>query len=148
VTSTIPRQAEIRGPSPGNIDECQRAWNDIYCLDAAVSGGFGSPVADTTSRPQCSLASGLGAGGDLHSFSWLFRGSCRWRNCHGGFQWVPSYNVSFSWLIDGLSLTFALLISGIGALIILYSGGYLKGHGSLDGSSPSCCCSWARCSAW
>ena len=45
----------------------------------------------------------------------------------GGFAWVPSYNVSFSWLIDGLSLTFALLISGIGALIILYSGGYLKG---------------------
>ncbi|WP_375588932.1 putative monovalent cation/H+ antiporter subunit A [Hoeflea alexandrii] len=49
----------------------------------------------------------------------------------GGFQWVPSYNVSFSWLIDGLSLTFALLISGIGALIILYSGGYLKGHEQL-----------------
>ena len=49
----------------------------------------------------------------------------------GGFAWVPSYNVSFSWLIDGLSLTFALLISGIGALIILYSGGYLKGHDQL-----------------
>ncbi|WP_299870645.1 putative monovalent cation/H+ antiporter subunit A [uncultured Hoeflea sp.] len=46
----------------------------------------------------------------------------------GGFAWVPSYNVSFSWLIDGLSLTFVLLISGIGALIMLYSGGYLKGH--------------------
>lgn len=46
----------------------------------------------------------------------------------GGFQWVPSFNVSFSWLIDGLSLVFVLLISGIGALIMLYSGGYLKGH--------------------
>ncbi len=46
----------------------------------------------------------------------------------GGFAWVPSYNVSFSWLIDGLSLTFALLITGIGTLIVLYSGGYLKGH--------------------
>ncbi|MDI7861297.1 putative monovalent cation/H+ antiporter subunit A [Rhizobiaceae bacterium n13] len=46
----------------------------------------------------------------------------------GGFAWVPSYNVSFSWLIDGLSLTFALLITGIGLLIVLYSGGYLKGH--------------------
>ncbi|MDF1607310.1 putative monovalent cation/H+ antiporter subunit A [Hoeflea sp. YIM 152468] len=49
----------------------------------------------------------------------------------GGFKWVPSYNVSFSWLIDGLSLTFVLLISGIGALIMLYSGGYLKGHDQL-----------------
>jgi len=46
----------------------------------------------------------------------------------GGYIWVPSFNVSFSWLIDGLSLTFILLISGIGALIVLYSGGYLKGH--------------------
>ncbi|MCZ4089928.1 putative monovalent cation/H+ antiporter subunit A [Sinorhizobium psoraleae] len=46
----------------------------------------------------------------------------------GGYAWIPSFNVSFSWLIDGLSLTFALLISGIGTLIVLYSGGYLKGH--------------------
>ncbi len=46
----------------------------------------------------------------------------------GGYAWIPSFNVSFSWLIDGLSLTFVLLISGIGALIVLYSGGYLKGH--------------------
>ena len=49
----------------------------------------------------------------------------------GGFRWVPSFNVSFSWLIDGLSLTFVLLISGIGALIMLYSGGYLKGDARL-----------------
>ena len=49
----------------------------------------------------------------------------------GGFQWVPSYNVSFSWFIDGLSLTFALLISGIGTLIVFYTGGYLKGHPQL-----------------
>jgi multicomponent Na+:H+ antiporter subunit A len=46
----------------------------------------------------------------------------------GGYIWVPSYNVSFSWLIDGLSLAFLLLISGIGTLIVLYAGGYLKGH--------------------
>lgn len=49
----------------------------------------------------------------------------------GGYVWVPSFNVSYSWLIDGLSLTFVLLISGIGALIVLYSGGYLKGHPQL-----------------
>ncbi|MEZ2128988.1 MULTISPECIES: putative monovalent cation/H+ antiporter subunit A [unclassified Sinorhizobium] len=46
----------------------------------------------------------------------------------GGYFWVPSYNLSFSWFLDGLSLTFALLITGIGTLIVLYSGGYLKGH--------------------
>ncbi|MFN6987327.1 MAG: hypothetical protein ACK4OI_21110, partial [Rhizobium oryzihabitans] len=34
----------------------------------------------------------------------------------GGYAWVPSFNLSFSWFIDGLSLTFALLITGIGLL--------------------------------
>lgn len=46
----------------------------------------------------------------------------------GGYAWVPSINLSFSWFLDGLSLTFALLITGIGALIVLYAGGYMKGH--------------------
>jgi multicomponent Na+:H+ antiporter subunit A len=42
--------------------------------------------------------------------------------------WIPSLGVNFSFFIDGLSLTFALLITGIGTFIILYAGGYLKGH--------------------
>ncbi len=46
----------------------------------------------------------------------------------GGVSWIPSFNVNFSWLIDGLSLVFALLITGIGTFIILYAGGYMKGH--------------------
>ncbi len=46
----------------------------------------------------------------------------------GGYAWVPSFNLSFSWFIDGLSLTFALLITGIGMLVVLYAGGYMKGH--------------------
>lgn len=46
----------------------------------------------------------------------------------GGYDWVPGLGVRFSWFLDGLSLTFALLITGIGTLIVLYAGGYLKGH--------------------
>ena len=46
----------------------------------------------------------------------------------GGFSWIPSLGVDFAWRLDGLSLTFSLLITGIGTLIVLYSGGYLKGH--------------------
>jgi multicomponent Na+:H+ antiporter subunit A len=46
----------------------------------------------------------------------------------GAVAWAPSIGVDFSWYIDGLSLTFALLISGIGTLIVMFSGGYLKGH--------------------
>jgi multicomponent Na+:H+ antiporter subunit A len=46
----------------------------------------------------------------------------------GGFDWVPGLDLRFSWYLDGLSVTFALLITGIGLLIVLYSGGYMKGH--------------------
>jgi multicomponent Na+:H+ antiporter subunit A len=49
----------------------------------------------------------------------------------GGYAWVPSLNLNFSWLLDGLSVTFALLISGLGALVVLYTGGYLRHHPDL-----------------
>lgn len=43
------------------------------------------------------------------------------------WSWVPSLGLPLSFYLDGLSLTFALLISGIGALVIVYAGGYLAG---------------------
>ena len=48
-----------------------------------------------------------------------------------GVAWVPSLGISLTFLLDGLSLLFALLISGIGALIVVYAGGYLAGHPQL-----------------
>jgi len=44
------------------------------------------------------------------------------------YDWVPSLGIRLSILLDGLSLTFALLISGIGALVTLYSTRYLGNH--------------------
>lgn len=48
------------------------------------------------------------------------------------YPWVPSLKVNFSFYLDGLSLLFALLISGIGALVTLYAGGYLANHPQLN----------------
>jgi multicomponent Na+:H+ antiporter subunit A len=42
--------------------------------------------------------------------------------------WVPSYGLTLGFFVDGLSLVFAMTISGIGTLIILYAGAYLSGH--------------------
>ncbi|KGR78142.1 Na+/H+ antiporter subunit A [Ureibacillus manganicus] len=41
-------------------------------------------------------------------------------------SWIPSLGISFVSYIDGLSLLFSLLISGIGALVVLYSIFYLN----------------------
>ena len=45
--------------------------------------------------------------------------------------WVPGTGMNLSFYVDGLSLMFALLISGIGTFIVLYAGAYLKGHPDL-----------------
>ncbi|MDX5348611.1 MAG: putative monovalent cation/H+ antiporter subunit A [Hymenobacteraceae bacterium] len=42
------------------------------------------------------------------------------------YSWVPQLNINFYFVLDGLSLLFALLISGFGFLIILYAGYYMK----------------------
>lgn len=39
--------------------------------------------------------------------------------------WVPSLGIGFSLRLDGLSLLFALLITGIGAAVAIYASGYL-----------------------
>lgn len=43
-------------------------------------------------------------------------------------DWIPSLDIRFAFLIDGLGLVFALAITGIGTFIVLYSGTYLGGH--------------------
>ena len=42
--------------------------------------------------------------------------------------WVPSLGLSLNLRLDGLGLVMALLISGIGALVVIYGGAYLHGH--------------------
>ncbi|RUO35570.1 Na(+)/H(+) antiporter subunit A [Aliidiomarina shirensis] len=44
------------------------------------------------------------------------------------YQWIPGLDISLTMVLDGLSLMFALLICGIGTLIVLYAGAYLKGN--------------------
>jgi len=46
-------------------------------------------------------------------------------------EWVPSLGLALSFRLDGLSLLFSLLITGIGAIVLIYGGGYLRGHDRL-----------------
>ncbi len=48
------------------------------------------------------------------------------------YEWVPSAGINLSFHLDGLSLLFTLLITGIGSLVFLYTSAYLKGHEYLD----------------
>ncbi|MCG8341617.1 MAG: putative monovalent cation/H+ antiporter subunit A [Chlorobiales bacterium] len=42
--------------------------------------------------------------------------------------WVPSLGINFSFLLDGLSLSFVLIITLIGAAVFLYAGAYMKAY--------------------
>jgi len=51
---------------------------------------------------------------------------------HGAvsFPWIRSLGVSLSFYVDGLSLLVGFLASGVGVLILTYSGGYMHGEPS------------------
>ncbi|WP_373894202.1 Na+/H+ antiporter subunit A [Virgibacillus natechei] len=47
-------------------------------------------------------------------------------------HWIPTFGVNFTTYLDGLSLIFALLITGVGALVVHYSIYYLSSKESLN----------------
>lgn len=48
------------------------------------------------------------------------------------YNWIPSMGINLDFKLDGLSMLFSLMITGIGSLIFLYASKYLKGHIYLD----------------
>jgi len=48
------------------------------------------------------------------------------------YSWIPSLGIDLNFYLDGLSLLFSFLITGIGTLVYLYASVYLKGHHYLD----------------
>jgi multicomponent Na+:H+ antiporter subunit A len=53
------------------------------------------------------------------------------RAATAAYRWVPSLGVDLAFHLDGLGLVFALLISGVGVIVVAYAGGYLAGHPQL-----------------
>lgn len=49
----------------------------------------------------------------------------------GSVEWIPSFHIHFTTYLDGLSMIFALLITGVGSLVVLYSIFYLSKKESL-----------------
>jgi len=42
--------------------------------------------------------------------------------------WIPSLGINLAFLLDGLSLLFALMITGMGIIIIIFTAGYMEDH--------------------
>ncbi len=47
---------------------------------------------------------------------------------HSLINWIPQLGINIEFVLDGLSMVFALLVSGIGALVFLYASAYMKSY--------------------
>ncbi len=47
---------------------------------------------------------------------------------YAAIEWIPQLGLNFEFILDGLSMVFALLVTGIGALVFLYSTAYMKSY--------------------
>ncbi|KMY48774.1 Na+/H+ antiporter subunit A [Peribacillus loiseleuriae] len=50
------------------------------------------------------------------------------KTIHNTVPWIPSAGINYTTYLDGLGLIFGLLITGVGALVILYSIYYMSKH--------------------
>jgi multicomponent Na+:H+ antiporter subunit A len=57
------------------------------------------------------------AAGDIPEWSWV---------------WIEGLNIELAFRLDGLAMTFALMVTGIGAIIFLYTAVYFQGHEKLN----------------
>ena len=99
-------------------------------VTAVLSGFVAALVAPLVARRARSYAGWLIAllpFGIMLYFASLIPAVAAGQTPRASYAWVPALGVNFSFFVDGLSLLFALLISGIGALIMIYAGGYLAG---------------------
>ena len=99
----------------------------VAALLATFGLAFASPL---THRLTGRWANWLLAAAPAAWFAWLLtllptsRDGDAWTTT---FDWVPALDIRASFYIDGLSLLMALIVTGVGALIMVYSGAYL-GH--------------------
>jgi multicomponent K+:H+ antiporter subunit A len=100
------------------------------CLTTAlISGVFGNP--GLRERLSAITMGWLLAVGPFAAFALIFS---QLHQIEGGahvvwrITWMPTIGLNLALYLDGLSALFALLITGIGTLIMIYTGYYFKGQ--------------------
>ncbi len=69
----------------------------------------------------------------IYFFTYLLLIQWEWHEeVYHTYKWIPSLGINLNFKLDGLSLLFSLLITGIGSLIYFYASYYLKHHPYLN----------------
>lgn len=101
----------------------------IAPLIAALIAIFLSRPLGRLTGPLCAIFPALGF---AYYFNTLLKLESDSAALICAFPWAPAVNLTLAFRMDGLSIAFGLLISGIGALICLYADTYFRGDPRRD----------------
>lgn len=100
-------------------------------VDSLIFATLGlTPFAAWLGRKRARWAMLLAAWPLLMTFYFIggFRDALAGKPWQDTFDWVPGLSLSFSFRLDGLSGLFAVLITGVGAVVVVYGAHYFDGH--------------------
>lgn len=103
----------------------------VFALLLIFALGLLAPFLQHVARSATGWLLAIGPASLLLAFSLTSRAVLKGERLVTSWQWAPGLGVNLSFALDGLSLLFALLICGIGALVLIYAGGYMAGNPQL-----------------
>lgn len=104
-------------------------------LNLIIIGFLASAVAPFIYKPLKNYFGWIAASFPLYlfiSFLSMYRQVADGNIIKESVQWIPSLGINFTFLLDGLSLTFVLIITLIGVVVFLYAGAYMKDYEHTD----------------
>jgi len=87
-----------------------------------------APVLQAVLKQRAGAVLALVPGGVALHASWTQLSVARGEFDAFRIAWIPSLGIDWAFRVDGLANLFVLLVAGIGALIVVYASGYLRGH--------------------
>lgn len=103
----------------------------IFALAAVFAAGFVAPWLRRVVGARAGVLLGLVPLGAFLVFAAMVPQVAEGRAVAVSYPWVPDLGIRLSFFVDGLSLLFLLIISGIGTFVVWYSSGYLHGNPEL-----------------
>lgn len=94
-------------------------------------GGLAAAILSKYSRSYAAMAAVTTCLSCLMCLYPLYAEVLRGQTIIQTLMWIPSIDLNFSFRLDGLGFIFALLILGIGLLVVLYAWFYLSSHDAM-----------------
>lgn len=104
-------------------------------LNLIIIGFLASAAAPFLYKPLKKYFGWIAASFPLYlfiSFLSMYREVADGKIIKESIEWIPSLGINFTFFLDGLSLTFVLIITLIGVVVFLYAGAYMKDYEHTD----------------